>query len=875
MIAPPLPPDEAERLGALWEMQILDTEPEERFDRLTRLAQEVFDAPIALVSLVDSTRQWFKSSQGLDAKETSREVSFCGHAILDDDIFVVPDATLDPRFADNPLVTGRPDIRFYAGAPLSSTDGHAVGTLCVIDTVAREWSPSQSRALRDLADIVQSELNQARIHNQQRALLALTAVTALSQEDQQSLLRQSLELGCDFLGLPIGIVSRIKDDDYEVLVQNSPEGVLVDGQHFALGQTYCQLTLESDDVLAIASMRDSAYASHPCYQAFGLESYVGVAITIDGQPFGTLNFSSPEPRPSGAFNEADVDFVRLLGRWVAATLRRWLVDDRLRDKRRILSVIGRAQSTFIENVDRAGAFDVLLNDILTLTGSEYGFIGEVLHRPDGDPYLQTRALTNIAWDEATRGHYEDSREAGLEFDNLNSLFGVTLQTGGPVISNDPYSDPRRGGLPAGHPRMDSYLGVPLHVGDRLVGMLGLANQPGGYSEETLEFLEPLAVTLGQLIEAASIQQLHREDQKSIARLSMVARQMSNGVLITDRDGCIEWVNDGFLRMTGHSPDDLLGSRPRDVLHGAGTDRATELRIFDAMANCEPFSAELLAYDKAHKTFWVNVDSNPLVGADGTVEGHMVMVTDISERKRVERMKSEFVSTISHELRTPLTSIAGALGLVAGGVAGPIPDKARTMIEIALSNSQRLTTLIDDLLDLEKLLAEGVPLESEIQDLMSVVDASIVDSQAYAAQYGVEIVGRERVEGVLVDVDSLRVLQVMANLLSNASKFSPRGSQIDVRVRRVGLTAVVEVCDHGPGIPDAFREHMFEKFSQADASDSRLRGGTGLGLAITKELIERMGGSIAYASTPGGGATFAFELPIAARWPDTATRAPEA
>jgi GAF domain-containing protein len=147
MIPPAVPLDEEERLRALRDLSILDSEPEERFDRLTRLAQDIFQAPIALVSLVDDTRQWFTSRQGLAATETSREVSFCGHSILGEGVFVVPDATLDPRFTNNPLVTGDPDIRFYAGVPLNSTDGRSLGTLCVIDTVAREWTPAQSRRI--------------------------------------------------------------------------------------------------------------------------------------------------------------------------------------------------------------------------------------------------------------------------------------------------------------------------------------------------------------------------------------------------------------------------------------------------------------------------------------------------------------------------------------------------------------------------------------------------------------------------------------------------------------------------------------------------------------------------------------------------------
>lgn len=159
MKTPPKPADEAQRLETLRALNILDSSPDERFDRLTRLAKRLFGVPIALVSLIDEDRQWFKSRQGLDASETPREISFCGHAILGDDIFMVPDATLDERFHDNPLVTGAPDIRFYAGCPLAVADGSKLGTLCIIDSEPRQLSDEDRGLLHDLASIAEQELS--------------------------------------------------------------------------------------------------------------------------------------------------------------------------------------------------------------------------------------------------------------------------------------------------------------------------------------------------------------------------------------------------------------------------------------------------------------------------------------------------------------------------------------------------------------------------------------------------------------------------------------------------------------------------------------------------------------------------------------------
>lgn len=158
MIKPAIPSDESRRLQTLRDLRLLDTPPEERFDRVTRLAKQVFSTPIALVSLVDADRQWFKSRQGLEAKETSRDISFCGHAILENEIMVVNDAKTDLRFSDNPLVCGDPRIRFYAGYPLAAPDGSRVGTLCVIDDKPKEISEEQKQLLRELGRMVEEEL---------------------------------------------------------------------------------------------------------------------------------------------------------------------------------------------------------------------------------------------------------------------------------------------------------------------------------------------------------------------------------------------------------------------------------------------------------------------------------------------------------------------------------------------------------------------------------------------------------------------------------------------------------------------------------------------------------------------------------------------
>jgi len=235
--------------------------------------------------------------------------------------------------------------------------------------------------------------------------------------------------------------------------------------------------------------------------------------------------------------------------------------------------------------------------------------------------------------------------------------------------------------------------------------------------------------------------------------------------------------------------------------------------------------------------------------------------DLTEHKRIEQMKDEFVSTVSHELRTPLTSISGALGLITGGALGDAPPAIQQMLEIAHRNSLRLGYLINDLLDMEKISAGKMSFDMREHSLVQLLNEALASNQAFAAHFGVNCVLTNPVD-VNVWVDGLRLQQVLTNFLSNAIKYTPEGGQVTLHCSLSDANHVrISVTDQGPGIPVGFRARVFEKFAQADASDSRQKGGTGLGLAITKEFIERMGGRVGFDTAEDQGTTFWCELPI--------------
>jgi len=256
-----------------------------------------------------------------------------------------------------------------------------------------------------------------------------------------------------------------------------------------------------------------------------------------------------------------------------------------------------------------------------------------------------------------------------------------------------------------------------------------------------------------------------------------------------------------------------------------------------------------------------------LGLAGTGDGlfFSAFAHDISARKEVERMKDEFVSTVSHELRTPLTAISASLALLADGMAGELPADARGLVDVANASSERLVRLVGEVLDVQKMDAGRMGFDCAVQPLLPLAEDAVAAMQTFAAQNGIALscVVAPGAEGARVDVDRDRLAQVLTNLLSNAIKFSEPGSTVRTHVEARGEAARLAVADEGAGIPEAFRERVFQRFAQADGADSRRQGGTGLGLSICKTIVEELGGSIWFDSAEGIGTTFYVELPLAA------------
>jgi PAS domain S-box-containing protein len=335
----------------------------------------------------------------------------------------------------------------------------------------------------------------------------------------------------------------------------------------------------------------------------------------------------------------------------------------------------------------------------------------------------------------------------------------------------------------------------------------------------------------------------------------------SGMVMTDSDGKIVMINTEVEHMFGYTRDELVGQSV-DVLvpEPLRSKHLCSRTRFTSAPECRRMGEDRDLYGtrKDGSEFPIEVDLNPINTGDQLMV--LSVIVDISQRKRTERLKDEFVATVSHELRTPLTSISGSLGLLAGQWANKLPESAARLLTIAHTNSQRLVRLVNDILDIEKMESDRIVFNMDRIVVRSLVESAIEDNRGFAASYGVKVRLDDASVPLDVNADPDRLSQVITNLLSNAIKFSPRGEEVVIGIAKCAPNVRISVHDHGPGVPADFKSHIFEKFAQADATNARKKGGTGLGLSIVKQIVERLGGKAGFEDAPGGGAIFYVDLP---------------
>jgi PAS domain S-box-containing protein len=441
--------------------------------------------------------------------------------------------------------------------------------------------------------------------------------------------------------------------------------------------------------------------------------------------------------------------------------------------------------------------------------------------------------------------------------------GIVLRTGRPLWSADlgeHSSTPAT--LEARAEGLQAALDLPVLVaGETVAVMEFFSDDTHAPDDELMQALTHVAAQIGQVFERQRADEALRESE---ARLRQILESMPMGVYVMDATGTPYFANRYAITMRGQGD----ASGPLQGPHGvyiAGTDQPYPRDrdpIQRALAGERSMVADLEFRPRTGDGRRIPLEcwGSPVFDETGRVAYALCAFYDISERRKIERMKDEFVSVVSHELRTPLTSIQGAIGLLENGVLGALPEEALEMTRIAGDSSRRLLRLVNELLDIQKLESEAPTLHPRPLALGPVLEQAVTASRPHAAALHIRVDLEDEAPGARVLADADRLSQVVANLLSNAMKYTPPGERVRVVAARRSGKIRVAVEDRGPGVPEEFRGSLFQKFCQADASDARQKSGTGLGLAICKVIVEKLGGRIAHEPIAEGGARFYFELP---------------
>jgi PAS domain S-box-containing protein len=418
----------------------------------------------------------------------------------------------------------------------------------------------------------------------------------------------------------------------------------------------------------------------------------------------------------------------------------------------------------------------------------------------------------------------------------------------------------------GDPHIRFYAGAPLVSADGhgLGTLCVIDREPRRLQPEQKQALLALSRQVMALMEERRTSAALRGAMQALTRSEALFREAYEnapiGIALVSPEG--EWlrVNQSLCDMLGYAADELTRTTFQAITHPE--DLESDLLLVRRMLAREirTYQMEKRYLHRTGHAVWALL-SVSLVWDKQRPLYFISQIQDITERKNIERGKAEFLTMVSHELRTPVTALRGALGILAAGAAGELPPKAQALTALADRNADRLHRLVNDILDIEKIESGAFAYRRTDIDLNQLVNQAAVELRPYAEQYQVKIEVRSDLPRAFLHADADRLMQVLANLISNAVKHSPAGGSIDVHVTRTDQSIRVNVTDRGEGIPEEFRRHIFEKFAQANWTATNRKGGSGLGLNISRAIIQHHGGVLAFETEVGVGSTFYFELPV--------------
>ena len=524
------------------------------------------------------------------------------------------------------------------------------------------------------------------------------------------------------------------------------------------------------------------------------------------------------------------------------------------ESERLVETANQLVARFVDRTPHFEMFMELNEALLNVTQSEYGFVARV-YRNEKGPFIKTVALSNIAWNEETQKLYAENAEKGMVFANLDTLFGEVLKTGKIYIAEDASNDPKAAGIPSGHPRLDRFAGIPVLRKGILIGMIGLANGVG-YCEQMVDELRPLLDITSHILHATGLQEQLIPDGNYFRQPLAILNSFKSGIISIDDSGKIISTNPSAAMIFGYASDEIIGQRIQSLIPPSGSN---ELYSAENALDLRPHlfgrSFETTGVSKIESYFPVEVTVDEVVQSDP--KQFALVIRNITEEKKRERFKNEFISMISHELRTPLTAVHLSLSMLDSIEHRPTQQQELDeMVAIATRNCERLVNLVDEILDYEKLNLDEIEFCFHPVDLKTVIQTVKETTKILADQSEIELAFTLANEDIFLAADANRLSQVLINLITNAIRVSKPGATVHIGFNRINSNQIrLSVTDSGPGISPDDITHIFEPFKQTQKNAS----GAGLGLAICKRILDSHDTSLECISQLGHGSTFQFDL----------------